>query len=160
MSKMNMLIVASVLAAAAPFSWAARADQWDDLKTEKAQNSAQIQQIDSDASPIFGKVKQVRSQIDQHNANRCTYTQGHESQCAWYDSEGQDLDTRMASLHDRLEQMKARRDQLADRNQKIDTLLRSHVQLPHECRTSNACEVSHNCGEWNPATNAGICQPN
>lgn len=121
------------------------ADNWvSALGNERANDAAQLQNVESEAEPTIDSIMETKHLIDSHNANQCTYPEGQEGRCAAYEQEGQSLNDRMSHLQAVLRPLYNRRQALTSRIQKIDQCLSQRFKCSDP--SSDECMVEV-CGQ-------------
>lgn len=140
---------------------AASAQDWKDaLKVEQAQNAARIAAIDTEAKPVYNRLKEVGAQIDRHNANQCVATSDNPGACAGYNAEAQRLNNSKDELLARLRSLASESDRLIARNKEIERRLKlACVPFTTQCRSNADCNECSTCGAFDPISGKGYCQP-
>lgn len=150
-------IIIAILACS--LSAAAHAQSWRTaLETEKAQNAQQINAIEAQGQPMATELRQVNKDIERHNANQCQYRQGHPEQCAGYEREAANLNSRQQNLRTQLQQLVDRLDRLQARNREIDIRLRC-VTRPKGCDSDADCNECSYCASFDGDGKVRVCSP-
>lgn len=65
---------------------------------DAARTAQELKQVNEQLEDLTVRAKAWRRKLDAHNANGCTYPEGHPEACAAYERERKDLDTQKSAL--------------------------------------------------------------
>lgn len=158
--KLILSILICLVSVLAPVGASAQGSDWRSvLKAEKAKNADQIAAIQEEGNPIADRLNQITAAVKRHNANPCTYREGHESDCAAYEREASTLNSQKGPLVSRLTQLVNEKERLETRNAEIDRQLACRRALQPCSENSDCC--SGNCALFADGrlSDAHVCQP-
>ena len=137
------------------------AQDWrSQLKSEESKNAVRLSDIETSGKPLAAQLKQVTSQVTQHNANRCTAPADNPGVCAWYDAEATRLQSARDSLRSQLQRLVDEYDSLQARNNALERRLHC-LQPTVICHSNSDCSCSESCAAWpdGARSDSGRCQP-